>query len=374
MSFSSGTYSLDYTFATEAASPPIAISKLDTQFQGIATALSTCILRDGTGLPSANIPWNNKKITGLADATDDADALNRQAADARFLRLAGGTLTGTLNGTALAFTGNGTIGGTLGVTGAATLSSTLAVTGAVTFSSTLTATGAVTAAALIPTGSTVPANGLYLPSSNAVAIATNTTLRVTVNSVGTVTIADATSAPSLAAAKMKFHTNAGFINPGANLYTDSTDALAIGTTGGATVGLYTNGTLRLRVENSSTDAVTAVDDGGSMQTIGWRDCPQNVQDATYSFALADRGKNVHHTSGSGHTWTIPANGSVAFPVGTSIVLTNIGSGAITVAITTDTLYWAGLGTTGSRTLSQYGMATLVKISSTAWMISGTGVS
>ena len=38
----------------------------------------------------------------------------------------------------------------------------------------------LTAAALIPSGSTVPTNGVYLPSANTVGISSNTTNRVTV--------------------------------------------------------------------------------------------------------------------------------------------------------------------------------------------------
>lgn len=41
-----------------------------------------------------------------------------------------------------------------------------------------------TATALIPTGSTVPANGIYLPSANNLGLATNTTLAVNINSTG----------------------------------------------------------------------------------------------------------------------------------------------------------------------------------------------
>ena len=54
----SGTFSLTYTWATEAASPPIAISKLDTQEQDIAAGLSNCITRDGQTTITANIPFN----------------------------------------------------------------------------------------------------------------------------------------------------------------------------------------------------------------------------------------------------------------------------------------------------------------------------
>jgi hypothetical protein len=81
-------FSLTYSFTTEAAAPPIEIAKLDTQFQDIATALSACILRDGTGLPTATIPFNGQRISGLGNATADADALNRQTGDGRYARLA----------------------------------------------------------------------------------------------------------------------------------------------------------------------------------------------------------------------------------------------------------------------------------------------
>lgn len=88
MPFFAGTFSLNYSFTTEAAAPPIEISKLDEEFQGLATGLSNCLLRDGTGLPTAAIPFNSQRITGLGDATADTDALNRQTGDGRYPRLA----------------------------------------------------------------------------------------------------------------------------------------------------------------------------------------------------------------------------------------------------------------------------------------------
>jgi hypothetical protein len=48
----------------------------------------------------------------------------------------------------------------------------------------VTTTGTSTAASLIPTGSSVPANGVYLPAANELAIATNTTEGVRINSSG----------------------------------------------------------------------------------------------------------------------------------------------------------------------------------------------
>lgn len=55
---------------------------------GFATGLSTCITKDGQTTISANIPFNNKRITGLGDASADTDALNRQTGDGRYLYMA----------------------------------------------------------------------------------------------------------------------------------------------------------------------------------------------------------------------------------------------------------------------------------------------
>ena len=82
--------------------------------------------------------------------------------------------------------------------------------------------------------------------------------------------------------------------------------------------------------------------------------------------MADQGKMVTITGGV----TIPANGSVAFPVGTTVVIYNNSSSDQTISITTDTLRLAGTATTGSRTLAQRGFATCIKVASTEWVITG----
>jgi hypothetical protein len=87
MPYGGGTYTLVYNFTTEAATPPIEIAKLDAQFTDIGTALSNCLLRDGTGLPVADIPFNSQKLTGLGNATADSHALNRVTGDGRYPQL-----------------------------------------------------------------------------------------------------------------------------------------------------------------------------------------------------------------------------------------------------------------------------------------------
>lgn len=112
-------------------------------------------------------------------------------------------------------------------------------------------------------------------------------------------------------------------------------------------------------------------------SVGLKTIPQNSQSANYTCVIGDSGKHIYHPSGggAGHTFTIPANASVAYPIGTTITFINRdATNSIFIAITTDTLTLAGTGTTGTRTLGTYGIATAIKITSTEWMISGTDLS
>ncbi len=100
---------------------------------------------------------------------------------------------------------------------------------------------------------------------------------------------------------------------------------------------------------------------------------QNIQNGTYTIVLSDANKQVVANSGTG-AWTIPANASVAFPIGTTLVFIVIGAIASrTIAITTDALYWAPTAATGTRTLAAGGIATALKVDATTWIITGVGL-
>ena len=110
--------------------------------------------------------------------------------------------------------------------------------------------------------------------------------------------------------------------------------------------------------------------------VGTEGILQNSQSAAYTLVLTDAGKHIYHPSAdtTARTWTIPANASVAFPIGTAITFVNdTSAGTITIAITTDTLVLAGAGTTWSRTLTANWIATAVKVTSTRWLISWTNL-
>lgn len=111
--------------------------------------------------------------------------------------------------------------------------------------------------------------------------------------------------------------------------------------------------------------------GNLADTAGYKGIPQNSQTTSYTLALSDMGKHISITTGG---ITIPANGTVAFPIGSAVMIFNNSGSSQTIAITTDTLRQAGTANTGSRTLAQYGVATCLKVASTTWVISGAGVS
>jgi hypothetical protein len=167
----------------------------------------------------------------------------------------------------------------------------------------------------------------------------------------------------------------GLIAPGWNLVSNSTSPLAIGNILNADVRFYTNSVLRGLWGTAHGSSLQATDDAGNLQTVGWRDLPQTAPGATYTLILADRGKHVL-LSGTTNTVTIPANSGTAFPVGSTIVLVNTGSGNTTLNITTDTLNWyqGGTNSTGTRTIATASVVTLIKTSSTAWVLTGSGIS
>lgn len=109
--------------------------------------------------------------------------------------------------------------------------------------------------------------------------------------------------------------------------------------------------------------------------VGYINLPQNSKSADYTLVAADAGKHIFHPSSDANprTFTIPANASVAYPVGTAVTFINASSSDVTISITSDTMYLAANGNTGSRTLAEHGVATAVKVDSTVWYISGSGL-
>jgi hypothetical protein len=146
-------------------------------------------------------------------------------------------------------------------------------------------------------------------------------------------------------------------------------------TGTGSVVLSTSPTLVTPVLGTPSSGTLSGCTVDGTNSVGYLNIPQNSQSAAYTLVLADAGKHIFHPSSDANarTFTIPANSSVAYPIGTAITFINMTAAVVTIAITTDTMYLSSAGTTGSRSLARYGSATAIKITSTEWLISGSGL-
>jgi len=104
-------------------------------------------------------------------------------------------------------------------------------------------------------------------------------------------------------------------------------------------------------------------------TVGYINAPQSTNT---TLALTDQGKHVYFTGGSTATLTVPTNASVAFPIGTTILVVNDNSGNLTISGAGVTFQLAN-GATGNRTVATKGLATCLKTATDTWYVSGAGV-
>jgi hypothetical protein len=93
----------------------------------------------------------------------------------------------------------------------------------------------------------------------------------------------------------------------------------------------------------------------------------NQQTSAYTTVLTDRDKLVEVSSASGVTVTIPADASVAYPVGTSIDILQTGAGQVTIAGAGGVTVNA---TPGLKLRTQWSSATLFKRAADTWVVFG----
>jgi hypothetical protein len=108
-------------------------------------------------------------------------------------------------------------------------------------------------------------------------------------------------------------------------------------------------------------------------SIGYKELPQ-ISAGNVTLALTDSGKHYYANAGYVTTLTVPSNANVAFPIGTTVVVINKGTGNVSISKQAEaSMYLAGNSTSTTRTLTSYGMATLIKTATNEWFINGSGL-
>ena len=131
--------------------------------------------------------------------------------------------------------------------------------------------------------------------------------------------------------------------------------LLLGTTTESTNILEVVGTARI-----SSDLTV---NGVFLQTV-----TTNRQTASYTLALADRGKLVEMNVATANNLTVPLDSAIAFPVGTQIDISQYGAGQTTVVATGGVTVRSAAG--ALKLAAQYSGATLVKIATNEWYLFG----
>jgi len=163
----------------------------------------------------------------------------------------------------------------------------------------------------------------------------------------------------------------------------SPSAVSLGVTGNITVGgtvdgrdVATDGTKLDGIEALAdvTDTANVTSAGAAMLTGATftgavvSQVSINAQTGTtYTTVLSDQSKLITLNNASAIALTIPANSSVAYPVGTQIDLSQFGAGQVTVAgaggVTVNSA-------SGLKLKSQYSSASCVKVDTDTWLLVG----
>ena len=99
-----------------------------------------------------------------------------------------------------------------------------------------------------------------------------------------------------------------------------------------------------------------------------RSVPQEIKSTSYVLQNSDHGKHISTTAG------VTLNTGI-FTIGQNVTIFNNSSSSITITQGTSvTIYLAGTANTGSRTLAQRGIATLLCVDTNTYVINGGGLS
>lgn len=227
----------------------------------------------------------------------------------------------------------------------------LYITGAVSANTTYTIPSGVGGQWIVRNTTTDASGGpwtvAFVSGGGGVNVTIDRNVNVTIFSDGTNIRLVGSSASVPGSTTQVIYNNAGSLAGSSNLTFNGTN-LSVG-------GSITAGT--------SVAATTSVSDAiGNVRNV-----PINNQGYSYTLIASDNGKCIN----TADDVTVPSG---VFAVGNTVSIYNNSGSTINITQGAGaTLFKAGVGTTGSRTLSNYGLATIICISSNDFVITGTGV-
>jgi hypothetical protein len=323
------------------------------------------ITRSKIGIPFANENMNGYRIVSLNEPISSTDATTKNYVDTAISNLVNGapTTLDTLAEIATALNNTANFSDTVVLKSGSTMSGALAMgNNKITGLATPTVSTDAATKGYIDTVTVAPSNltGPITSIGSATSIASQTgtgstfvvqntpTLTTPVLGVATATSINGTTIPS---SKTLVVT------------TDKLSALAA-TTSSELAGVIS--------DETGTGALVF----GTSPTISDPKIAQSINaqtGTTYTFVLADQGKYITASNASAITVSIPTNASVAFPIGTSIDLFQLGAGQVTVqAVTSGTTTVLSTGATAAapKTRVQYSAMTLKKVATDTWHVIG----
>jgi len=198
-------------------------------------------------------------------------------------------MSGTLQATVLKDGASSTNNITLDASGNATIGNNLTVTGTTTLTGSIsgnqTVTGSSTAASFIPTGATVPANGMYRSAANTLDFATNTTNQMSISSAGIVTgtagnlmLVQGTAQASTSGTAINF---TSVIPTWAKRITMAFNGVSTNSTNNLIVQLGVGGTYVITGYSAQTTGIASSSGASSSSTVGF---PIYSNVATYAWS------------------------------------------------------------------------------------------
>ncbi|MCH9847034.1 MAG: hypothetical protein K0U53_05925 [Betaproteobacteria bacterium] len=239
---------------------------------------------------------------------------------------------------------------------------------------------------IVTTGNVTAANFIGEVTGNVSGSAATATSATTAGTVTANAQTNITSVGTLSSVSVTGNVDAGNVN--ATLIGDVTGNIsgsaATATTAGTvttaaqpnitSVGTLTSVTVTGNVAGGNLIATGNIVGTTNGFDIGYLEIPQVVLSANVTAALSDSGKHLYSTTAGNLAVTIPSNANVAFPIGSASTIVVQAAGNVIIDKQAGvSLYLAGNSTDAGRVVSTYGMATVMKVATNVWFISGSGV-